>query len=104
MTSWWPVIEYPRPMPATGRRTTLVSGRYIRTKSKLTVVIPSSDRPRLRTSATALRNTSGSSTADQTSQIAPLLVNATGDVSSLGGLTQLGNIHFKGSDLKYSRY
>ena len=38
MISWWPVSEYPRPMPATGRRTTLVSARYMRTKSKLTVV------------------------------------------------------------------
>jgi hypothetical protein len=29
-------------MPATGRRTTLVSGRYMRTKSKFTVVRPAS--------------------------------------------------------------
>ena len=50
--------------PATGRVTTLVCGRYIRMKSMLTVVSPSSDAPRLRARATALRNTSGRITAD----------------------------------------
>ena len=25
--SWWPIREYPRPVPAVGRETTLVCGR-----------------------------------------------------------------------------
>ena len=51
-------------MPAVGRATTLVCGRYCRTKSRFTVVSSASAMPRLRASATAFRKTSGSTTAE----------------------------------------
>ena len=63
-SSCGPTSEYPcPPVPATGRVTTLVCGRYRRTKSRLTVVIPSRRLPWFRTSATAFRNTSGKITS-----------------------------------------
>ena len=60
ISSWWPVSAIPS---APGRWRTLSRPRYFWSKSRLAVVRPSSDRPRLRAIATALRKTSGRTTA-----------------------------------------